>query len=569
MENQRIADIFLEMGNILEIQGENSFRVGAYHRGAQIITNYPHDLKEMMEEDPRKLRQIPQIGEGLAEKIEEILRTGKCKEYQQLLRKIGKKRLELLLVRTVGPKKVRLFFDKLKIDSVAKLKRAAEKGKLRELEGMGEKSEAEILKAIKEFDHHHARKPLYLAKRLAEEYKKYLEECPAAQRVEIAGSLRRRRETIGDLDILASGPGEKIINHFVKYREVKEVIAQGPTKASVLLKSGIQVDLRVVAKKSFGAAWYYFTGSKAHNIKVRNRAKRKGLKINEYGVFRGTKMIAGKTEEEIFKTVNLDFIEPEMRENLGEVEAAAAGRLPKLIQLKDIQGDLHMHTMASDGSSSVEEMAEAARKKGYKYIAVADHSTAARIARGLDEKRILGQFKEIDALNKRLRGFRILKGSEVDILGDGKLDFPDRILKKLDIVIGSVHSRFTLNRQEQTERVIKAMQNPYFKILGHPTGRLLGQRAPYEIDLEAVIKAAKKYRVAIEINANPLRLDLTDVYCRMAKEIGVKIIINTDAHHAAQLEYMEDGIGVAKRGWLSRADVLNTKSVEGLLGYWG
>ena len=578
MQNQRIADIFQEMGEILEIQGENRFRVNSYLRAAQLISSYPHDLREVLETDPKKLRGISGIGEGLAEKIEEILLTGKCKEHAALLRKIGKKRLALLKVRTVGPKKVKMLYEKLGIDSVVKLRRAAEHGQLRELEGMGEKSEAEILKATTEYDQLRERMPLHLALRYAAEYVEYLEKCPAVKKVAVAGSLRRRVETIGDIDILAVGPGAKIIEYFVGYPEVKSVLAQGPTKASVLLKSGIQVDLRVVARPSFGAALYYFTGSKAHNIKVRDRAKRMGLKINEYGVFkvagsaakkRPERRVAGATEKQIFKAVKLPFIEPELRENRGEVEAAVKGKLPKLVQRKDIQGDLHSHSEASDGKSTLAEMVEAAQALGYSYLAVTDHSTSVKIAHGLDEKRLFKQFKAIDDLNKRLKGFRILKGSEVDILGDGSLDFPDRILKKLDIVIGSVHTRFNLPIKEQTERVIKAFQNPHLMFFAHPTGRLLGERTDYDIDLEAIIKAAKKCRVAIEINGNPLRLDLQDVYCQMAKENGTKIVINTDSHHFSQLRFMDFGIGVAKRGWLEKKDVLNTLPVEKMLAYWG
>lgn len=592
MENQRIAEIFNEIGEMLEIQGENRFRVLAYQKAALTIGDLGAECSDIYNEGGTKaLEEIPGIGKDLALKIAEMVDTGKCSYHEELMKKFSPGLLELLRVRGVGPKKVKLFFGELKIDNPEKLRRAAEKGLLRDLPGMGEKSEADILKALLEYDMHTERMMLSQALVLADEIIGYMKKCVEVKRIEYAGSLRRMKETVGDLDILAAvsgigtsggdGKAEKIMDHFVKYGDVKDVIAAGRTKTSVILKSGIQADLRVIDEKIFGAALHYFTGSKEHNVAIRDRAKKMGLKISEYGVFeilkkRGKedeKLVGGKTEEEIFKAVGLPFIEPLLRENRGEIEAAEKGRLPKTIELTDIKGDLHCHSKWSDGSHEIEEVARYYRDAGYEYIALCDHSRSSTIAHGLDEDRYRMQWDEIDEVNGILLkeekegqpAFKILKGTECDILADGSMDLPDRVLKKFDIVVASVHSRFKMNEKEMTERVIRALKNPYVKILGHPSGRLINQREPYEIDMPKVIRAAIAEGVALEINSQPSRLDLFDYYCKMAKEWGAKFSIDSDSHHYSQIDFLKYGVAVAKRGWLTKDDVINTMPLEKLM----
>lgn len=565
MENQRVAQIFQEIGDILELKGEDRFRYLSYHRAAQTIANLSQNIRKI--HDDGKLEEIPGIGEALAAKISEILNTGKCATHQNLLAEFDKGLLELLSVRGLGPKKVRKFYLELGIDNIGKLKTAAEKGLIAELPGMGEKSQADILKAILEHEKHVARVHLTTATFLAEFLIKYMQDCPAVKQVVYAGSLRRGKETIGDIDLLATGKNHSaIIDHFLAHHDISLVLAQGDTKASVILEGGVQVDLRVVDEKSFGAALYYFTGSKNHNIATRKLAIKKGLKINEYGIFRGEKSLAGRTEKEIFTVLKLPYIEPELREDQGEVEFAQKTALPTLVELADIRGDLHWHTTASDGRNTLEEMVTAARGLGYEYVCVADHSTSARVAHGLDTARIMDQIKQIDALNKKLRNFTVLKGAEVDILADGSLDYPDEILKKLDWVTVSVHTKFTLSMAEQTARIIKAISNPCVNVLGHPTGRIVNSRESYELDIEAVARAAKKYNVALEINANG-RLDLSGSNARLAKDCGAKFVINTDAHSTDQLDLMRFGVVTARRGWLTKKDVLNTLPVKKLLAW--
>jgi len=562
MDNPKIAQIFQEIGDILEILDKDRFRISSYHQAAQTIASLSHDLRDVWHEDPKALQKIPGIGKSLAE----ILKTGDCKDHQQLLKKIDPGMLTLLTIRGLGPKKVKLFYKELKIKNTHDLEKAAKSGKIRELPRMGEKSEKEILKAIKESRKYQKRMLLSTALREATALINHLKECPAVKRVEYAGSLRRKKETIGDLDILAIGTkAEEITRYFIAYPEVSKVLVQGKTKTSVLLKSGVQSDLRILPQKSFGAAYHYFTGSKEHNIVIRERAKKKKLKINEYGVFRGKKMVAGKTEEEIFKSVGLPFIPPEMRENSGEIEAAEKGKLPRLVEQKDIKGDLHVHTNWSDGDSSLKEMVVGAKNAGLSYIAITDHASPIGIVHGLDEKRLRKQIKEIDRLNQKLKGFRVLKGAEVDILPSGKLHLSDHVLAQLDIVIASIHTRFRLPKKEQTDRILQALQNPHLNILGHPTGRLINKREPIAIDMEAVISEAKKKGVSLELNASPERLDLNDIHCKLAKEKGVKISISTDTHHHGQYALLKFGIATARRGWLTKKDVLNTLPVEKLL----
>ncbi|MBT5015930.1 DNA polymerase/3'-5' exonuclease PolX [Candidatus Peregrinibacteria bacterium] len=562
MENQRVAQIFQEIGDILELKGENRFRYLSYHRAAQTLLNLSKDIRKIY--DNGELEGIPGIGKALAEKIAEILNTGKCGTHERLLAEFDKGLLELLTIRGLGPKKIKKFYDELGIDNIGKLKTAAEKGVLADLERMGEKSQADILKAIQEHEKHVARSHLITATFLAEFLIGYMKDCSKVSRAEYAGSLRRGRETVGDIDILATGKDHnQIIRHFLAHQDVSLVLAQGETKASVILEGGVQVDLRVVDEKSFGAALYYFTGSKNHNIATRKLAIKKGLKINEYGVFKGEKSIAGKTEKEIFKVLGLPYIIPELREDQGEVQAGFDGKLPKSVELADIRGDLHLHTNWSDGRNTLEEMVAAAQKLGYEYLCVSDHSTSARIANGLDLGRIKDQIKQVEALNKRLRGFKVFKGAEVDILTDGSLDFPDEILAQLDWITASVHSKFTLSSAEQTARLIKAISNPYVHVLGHPTGQIVNRREPYELDIAAVARAAAKNNVALEINSN-MRLDLSATNIRIAKEHGVKFVINTDAHSIDQLGLMRFGVTTARRGWLEKGDVLNTLPIEAL-----
>jgi DNA polymerase (family 10) len=587
MDNQSIATIFREIGDILDIQGANRFRIIAYQKAAQNIENLPRELNEIYRKDPKKIQEIPGIGKDLAFKIVELLTTGKCEYYENILKTFDRGLLEILRVRGVGPKKVKLFYAELQIDSIEKLRAAAQTGKIRELPGMGEKSETEILKALEDYDKHQERmlisEGLYEVNKLIH----YLQKCPAVKRVEYAGSLRRMRETVGDLDILVAGSDvPKIMDFFVLYPETRQVLGKGPTKTSILLKSGVQADLRVIDEKVFGAAMHYFTGSKAHNIVLRDRAKKMGLKVSEYGVFKLEKvkgkeepketLIAGKTEEEVFKSVGLPYIIPEMREDRGEIEAALEGKLPKPIELKDLRGDLHVHSKWTDGQNEIEEMARAYRDRGFDYIALTDHSPSMAMTRGLTPERFELQWAEIDEINadlqkeakKGARPFKILKGVECDIKADGSMDLPDSTLKKMDIVIASVHTRFNLSEKEQTERVLKAFQNPYVKIFGHPSGRLINKREPYEIDMEKIIDGAIRYHVALEIDGQPHRLDLFDYYCKMAKERGAKFTIDADAHHHTNIDFLKYGIAVAKRGWVEKKDVLNTLPLKELFGYW-
>jgi len=588
MDNQKIAEIFQEMGDILEIQGANRFRVLAYQKAARTVADLPRELRDIYNGDARKLEEIPGIGKDLSSKIVELITTGKCKAHQDMLKTFDTGLLDILRVRGIGPKKVQLFFASLRIDSIAKLRKAAEMGQLRDLPGMGEKSETDILKALGEYDRHQERMLMSDALHAAGNIIAHLEKCPGVTRAQYAGSLRRMKETIGDIDILAAAKnpvkdGPAIMDCFLKYHEVKSVIAHGETKSSVLLHSGVQSDLRVLDEKVYGAALHYFTGSKAHNIMIRDRAKKMGLKVNEYGVFKlsrggkgpDEKLIGGRTEEEIFRSVGLPYIEPEMREDRGEIEAAAKGKLPRLIEQKDLRGDLHVHSRWSDGSQEIEVIARAYRDAGFEYFAMTDHSPSLGVAHGLTPDRFKMQWDEIDEINsdlekeakKSARPFRILKGVECDILADGSMDLPESILKKMDIVIASVHSRFKMTEKEMTDRVLKAFKNPYVRILGHPSGRLINKREPYQIDMERVIDAAIKTGVALEIDGQPDRLDLQDYYCKMARDRGAKFTVDSDGHHTSQMANLHYGLSVARRGWLEKKDVLNALSLKDLLAF--
>ena len=567
MENKTIADIFTEIADILEIQGENPFRVRSYRNAARTIVDMSRSLESLVKAG-EDLEEIPGIGKSMSEKIQEILSTGKCHTLEELRSRVPPGLTELLKLEGLGPKKVKALYDELSVDSVDRLEKAAQAGRLRNLPGMGLKTEEKVLKSIEHYRAGMGRFKLSVGFQYAEALLRHLKGVPGVKRLDPAGSFRRRRETIGDLDILAiCGKGCKVMDRFAGYGDVAEVLAKGDTKSSVRLKCGLQVDLRVLEEESYGAALHYFTGSKAHNVTLRERAKEKGLKVSEYGVFRAKdeKRLSGAEEEDVFTAVGLPLIPPELREDRGEVQAAEKGTLPRLIDLSDVRGDLQMHTTASDGKNSILEMAQKAKDTGYAYIAITDHSKAVRVAGGMDEKQLAKHLREIEKANRQISGLRILKGVEVDILPDGTLDLKDDILRECEVVLASVHSRFNMEEGEMTRRVIKAIQNPNVKILAHPTGRLILEREPFKINLREVIQAAVDHGVVLEINAYPDRLDLKDVDARMASDLGAELAINTDAHSALQLELMKFGVFTARRGWIEAKDVINTLPLERLL----
>lgn len=569
MENREIAAVFEEISNLLKILQEDpkwTFKAAAYDRAKRAIESHPERLEAIARDPNRKLTEIPGVGEDLAKKITELIETGKSAYHQEQLQKIPKTLLDLLQLQTVGPQKVRLFFKELNVKSVDDLEAAAKAGRLRGLPKMDVKSEENILKAIEVFRRAAGRFRLDTAFETAEELAAYLKEFKAVEEVTPAGSLRRGHETVGDLDLLVTGRDHAgIAAHFAAFPGIAQVLAQGEDKVSVKLKNDLQVDVRLLERESYGAALQYFTGSKEHNVALRDRAKRRGFKLSEYGLFQGEKNVASRKEEEIYEKLGLQWIPPELRENLGEIEAAESGQLPKLVELEDIKGDLQMHTTASDGQTSVEEMAEAAKKLGYKYILITDHSKAVTIANGLDEKRAVENIRRIKEAGKKVKGIEIWAGAEVDILGDGKLDYPDALLKQFDIVLVSVHSRMTQPADEMTARLLKALKNPYVRILGHPTGRQLLKRDPFLFDVEKVFAAAHEHGVVLELNANPERLDLCDRHVKLARDRGMKIIISTDAHHPDHFDFMRYGVMTARRGWMERKSVLNTYPPEKLL----
>ncbi|MDA2925477.1 DNA polymerase/3'-5' exonuclease PolX, partial [Acidobacteria bacterium AH-259-L09] len=531
------------------------------------------NVARTVQEDPEKLRTISGIGEGAIKRIQEIVETGRSQEHEDLKNQIPSSLLTLLELQDLGPKKIKLFWETLNITTIDELEKAVREEKLRSLPGMGQKSEAKILKAIEDYRRIQGRFRLDDGIEITQALIEYLNSKVKVRRIAAAGSVRRRRETVGDIDILVTchSPGE-VIDAFVQHPDVREVLAKGDTKASVVIRRGLQTDLRVLEDESFGAALQYFTGSKAHNVALRERAKRMGYKISEYGLFRivngekigNGKKVAGEDEEDIYRLLNLSFIPPEIRENRGEIEKAEAGQLPDLIKLEQMRGDLHMHTKATDGRNSIEEMGDAAVKAKYEYIAITDHSKALAMTGGLDEERLLLHMEKIDQVSSRIPEIKLLKGIEVDILNEGELDLSDEVLSCLDVVIASIHSRFNLSRKEMTLRICRALENPYVNILAHPTGRLLTRREPYPLDLEQVIKTARENRVCLEINAYPERLDLNDLHCRMARDMGALISINSDSHSTEMLRYMQYGVFTARRGWLAAKDVINTYPLEKL-----
>jgi DNA polymerase (family 10) len=565
VHNAEITDLFNRYAVLLEMQGANPFRVRAYHNAARTIENLPRDVNEMLGAG-EDLTELPGIGEDLAQKIADIAATGQFAPLEEIKKSLPGNLADLAEVSGLGPKRIKLLYQKLKIASVADLAAAAKAGRLRKIQGFGPKTEANILKALGQREVTGKRLRLSVAEQIALPLLNYLKSVPGVEQAVIAGSFRRRRETVGDIDILVTaGNGADPIGRFVAYPEVWDVMAKGTTRATVRLKSGLQVDLRVVPKRSYGAALVYFTGSKAHNIALRAMAMKRGLKFNEYGVFKGARWLAGRTEAEVYAKAGLPYIEPELRENRGELEAAHDKKLPRLVSLADIKGDLHCHTSASDGEATIAEMAEGARRLGYRYLAISDHTEHVGIVHGLDARRLSRQMAEIDRLNAKYRGFRLLKSAEVDILADGKLAIDPGIARELDLVVASIHTKFDLPAQTQTERLLRAMDDRCVTFIGHPTGRLLGAREPYAVDMQRLMRGAIERGCYLEINAQPTRLDLNDVHCRMAKDLGLKLAIATDAHTVETLGFMRFGIDQARRGWIAPADILNTRDLPALL----
>lgn len=564
VQNSEIADIFYEISDLLEIEGANHFRVRAYRNAARTIEGYPKRIYKMLESD-ENLEEISGIGEDLADKIHEIINTGNLRFLEELRARTPVSLVELLAISGLGPKRVQQLYHQLNITNIQELQDALKSGKVSELDGFGDKTVENILDAIDAGSFGEKRTRLDIAEQFVDPLIDYLKGLDFVENAVVAGSFRRRKATVGDLDIITiSNQGEKVCNAFVEFDSVSDILSQGETKASVLLRSGLQVDLRVVKNGSFGAALLYFTGSKAHNIHLRNIAVGKGYKLNEYGVYKDDEWLAGKTEKEIYEFFGMDFIEPELREDNGEIEAALKKEIPDLLQLDDIRGDLQMHTTKSDGEHSVEELAQTADELGYEYIAITDHTSYIGVAQGLDAKEIESYINNIDDFNEQHEGVHILKGIEVDILKDGSLDLPDEVLEQCDIVLAAIHSYFDLSEKEQTARILKAIENPNVNILAHPTTRLIGSRDPIELDLQKIMEKALSLGCFLEINASPERLDLRDDAIRSARELGLKLTISTDAHNKNDLYNMKYGVFQARRGWASKTLVLNTLPLDEL-----
>ncbi|HWZ53242.1 MAG TPA: DNA polymerase/3'-5' exonuclease PolX [Candidatus Acidoferrales bacterium] len=575
MENREVALILRETAQLLEIDGAIIGRYRSYEKVADMLFSL-HDRIEEIAKDSKKLRELPGIGENMAEHIQEILQTGDYKLRQKLLKKYPPTLLELLALQSLGPKKVAFLWANFQCATVADLEKLAREGKLRDLAGFGEKSEQNILKATEMAKRSAGRFHINVGDLEAERLAGFIKEVgDRVESVTAAGSLRRRRETIGDLDLLVTmRPGkdkqndiDAVAEHILKYPRIEQTLAHGENKVSMLLESGLQVDVRLLDKNSFGAALLYFTGSKDHNVALRGRANDMGWTLNEYALttIKGGRNIGSKTEEEIYAKLKLPYIEPELREMRGEIEAAELGKLPVLVKLADMRGDVQMHSTASDGRNTVEEMGAAALALGYEYIAITDHSAAVTVANGMDEKRTLENIRKIRAAQERVPGIRLLAGIEVDILKNGKLDLADEVLAQLDVVVASIHSHMNMERAEMTERLLAGIENPYTHIIAHPTGRLLLRRDPYLYDMEKILDAAKKNSVAMECNAAPDRLDLNDVHLRMAKQRGVQITISTDAHSTTHLNFMKYGVGTARRAWIEKKDVINALPLKKFL----
>lgn len=564
MKNLEIANIFRNIAQILEIKGGNVFRIRAYERAAQNLEGLSEDLGHIIGQG--RLREIPGIGSDLEAKIREFDKSGKIKAYEELKKTIPPGLLDLLNISSIGPKTAKLLYEQAKVKSVAGLEKAIKKGKLAGIPGIKNKTIENISKGIALFKKGKERMTLAQAVLAAEPFLRALDKLPQVKNISAAGSLRRQKETVRDIDILvASDKPRKVMQAFVDFPAVKQVLAKGDTKSAVRTESGVQIDCRVVERSSFGAALLYFTGSKNFNVKLRRMAIKRGLKINEYGIYRGRRFICGASENEIFKALGMAYVEPELREDSGEIELALKNRLPELITAQDIKGDLHVHSKWSDGGNTVEEMAQAAQKLGYAYIAVTDHSQSLKVASGLSPDRLKRKKAEIARVNQKLKNFRVLYATEVDITGDGGIDYSDAVLKEFDIVVAAIHTGFKQPRDKLTARIIRACKNKYVHIIAHPTGKLWGVREPYDLDTDLIFRAAADTNTSLEINAFPQRLDLNSSHCRRAKELGVRFSIDTDAHITDQLKAMPFGLAVARRGWLSRSDVINTLDADRLL----
>ena len=569
MKNQEIAEVFYQIADLLEIKGELPFKIRAYRRAAQRIETLEMDIEDVYRQG--KLMDIPGIGEGIAKKIKELIETGKLEYLERLKKEIPEELIKLMEIPGVGPKKALVLYKKLGITTVDQLREACEKGRLRSLEGFGELTERNILRGIEMLERSKGRFLINVAYENGIRIVDYLKKNRDVLNISIAGSLRRMKETIGDIDILVSSLNpDSIMDDFVKYPDVKEILVKGSKKTSVILRDGIQVDVRVVKPESFGAALQYFTGSKEHNIQIRNIAVKMGLKINEYGVFKKEteEYIAGRTEEEVYKAIGLDYIEPELRENRGEIELAQQGKLPKIVRYEEVKGDFHIHSTWSDGTASIEEIARKAQEMGYEFVGIADHSASLKVAYGLSEEKVLKKIQEIRKLQERF-DVRIFAGTECDIKPDGSLDYSNKILKELDFAYAAIHSRFKMGEKEMTERIVKAMENEYINILAHPTARMIGKRDPINVDLERIFEVARETNTFMEINAFPDRLDLNDVHAKMAKERGVKLAIGTDSHSLDHMRFLKFGTAMARRGWLEKKDILNTydlREIEKIFG---
>ncbi len=563
IHNHNIAGMLNELADRLEMDGANAFRIRSYRNAAHSIHEMSRDISGMVA-NKEDISQLPDVGKNMAEKIKVIVQTGQLDLLNELREKIPVDTKTLLQLTQLGPKRLKLLYDELGITTLKELQEAAQNDQIADLKGFGKKTQQKILEEIHKYLQQKdtvKRFKWAIAEQIITPFLEYIKSHKDVLQAEIAGSYRRRKETVGDIDILIiCNNAKSVMEHFVSYEEVKEILSHGSTKSSVILVSGIQVDLRAISKESYGSALHYFTGSKEHNVAVRKIAVSKNLKINEYGIYKNDERLAGEDEAGIYQQIGLQYIEPELRENRGEIEAAQKNSLPKLVTINDIKGDLQSHTTASDGKYTLEEMAEAARKRGYEYFAITDHSKRVTMAHGLDDKRVLEQIEAINKVNETYSDITILKSMEVDILKDGSLDLSNEVLKQLDIVVFAIHYYRNLSRDDQTNRVLKAMQNPYVHIMAHPTGRLIGKRDSYEIDMEKIIHAAKDNGCFLEINAAPERLDLSDIYAKMAKDVGVKLAISTDAHSEDNLNYMRFGVAQARRAWLEPKDVLNTYS---------
>ncbi|MCL5291249.1 MAG: DNA polymerase/3'-5' exonuclease PolX [Actinobacteria bacterium] len=567
IDNEEVARVLDEIGDLLEILGESSFRVGAYHKAAMNIRSMPRSIRDVYESG--ELQKIPGVGAHLAERIGILITTGKLPYLEDLKKKVPPSLTELMSIPGLGGKKAKKLYDELNVTSIAELKRAIEKHELRDLPGMGAKTEENIIRGIRQLEQLSARTLLFQALPISEEIVNQLRARPFVKRVDAAGSLRRLKETVGDIDLLcSSAEPRKVMDYFTSLPQVAYTIARGDKKSTIVVTSGYQIDLRVVAPEEFGAALQYFTGSKSHNIHVREIAKKHGLKINEYGVFKvdTNERVAGATEDEVYGYLGLDTPPPVLREDRGEIEAAAEHRLPRLIELSDVKGDLQMHTNATDGVDKLEAMIEMARSLGYSYICITDHAERLYVAGGLTEKELREEYERIDRLNESYDGFTILKGIELNIDNDGDVDYPDSFLAEMDVVIGSIHAGFNQPKSQLTGRMVKAMENPHIDIIAHPTGRVLGKRPAYDIDLPTVFKVAAETGTVLELNSFPDRLDLRDDYLMDAKfNYGCRFAINTDAHNVNHLRYMRYGVATAQRGWLERKDVVNTHPLKQML----